>query len=77
MKPLPVRFMLVTLLAGIAATSALATQGPRGVGGDIKPEKATRAKDAKPPKPTPIYSVPKSASWWSGGGPGPDGAGVK
>ncbi|HMD08076.1 MAG TPA: hypothetical protein VKH63_11110 [Candidatus Acidoferrum sp.] len=42
-----------------------------------KPEKVKQVKSAKPEKPTPLYTFPKSEPWWRGGGPGPAGVGVK
>jgi len=77
MDVMRVRLLCGVLLCGMVATSDLCAQGPRGVGGDIKPEKVQRVRNTKPEKPTPIYSFPKSEPWWLGGGPGPVGAGVK
>jgi hypothetical protein len=72
-----VRLLFMIILFGMATASAVCAQGPRGVGADIKPNKIDKAKSAKPEKPTPLYTFPKSASWWDGGGPGPAGAGMK
>jgi len=72
-----VRFWCGVILLCLAASTNLCAQGPRGVGGDIKPSKVDKVKGAKPEKPTPLYTFPKSASWWDGGGPGPAGAGMK
>jgi hypothetical protein len=77
MKIMAVRSFWGLLLCGIAASSGLYAQDPRGVGADIKIDKVERAKSAKPEKPTAIYTIPESASWWHGGGPGPAGVGAK
>jgi hypothetical protein len=77
MEAMRVRLLCGLLLCAMAAASDLCAQGPRGEGGEIKPEKVQQVKNAKPEKPTPIYTYPKSESWWRGGGPGPAGAGVK
>lgn len=71
------RLLCGLLLCGIVGTADLRAQGPRGVGADLKGSKVERVKMAKLGKTPPLYTVPKSASWWNGGGPGPIGAGVK
>jgi hypothetical protein len=72
-----IRLLCGLLLCGIVPTSDLRAQGPRGVGADLKGKKVERVKMVKPGKTPPLYTIPKSASWWDGGGPGPVGAGVK
>jgi hypothetical protein len=74
---MPVRVLCGVLLCGMVATSGFCAQGPRGVGADLKGTKVEREKKAKLGKTPPLYTIPKSASWWNGGGPGPAGAGVK
>jgi len=67
--------LLVLLVAGVASA-----QGPKGVGGDIKPGKVAKVKTVKAPKPAKLYTVPKSEPWYLNygkGGPGPAGAGTK
>ena len=71
------RLLWGLLLCTMVAASDLCAQGPRGVGGDITAPKVERVKKIKPEKPTPLYTSPKSASWWYGGGPGPAGFGAK
>jgi len=68
-------FVFIILLASTAAAGS--AQGPKGVGADIKAAPIDHAKPSKPGRTPPLYTVPKSASWWSGGGPGPAGEGAK
>ena len=77
MKINPVGVFCGVMLCAMIGTADLCAQGPRGVGADLKGSKVERVKLAKPGKTPPLYTIPKSASWWEGGGPGPVGAGVK
>jgi len=72
-----VRLLCGLLLCGMLAAADLRAQGPRGVGADLKGNKVERVKMVKSGKTPPLYTIPKSASWWDGGGPGPVGAGVR
>ena len=63
-------FLLTALLFAVGTFA----QQPKGVGGDIKPAKVKKVKTPKPGKRTPLYTVPKSAPWYQGGGPGIAGA---
>jgi hypothetical protein len=65
----------VALFVVLSFAVAVSAQGPKGVGGDIKPVKTKVAKVHKQKKGAPLYTVPKSQPWYRGGGPGP--AGVK
>ena len=77
MKTKRVRLFCGLLLCGMIASGELSAQDPKGVGADLKGSKVERVKRTKPGKTPPLYTTPKSASWWDGGGPGPIGAGVK
>lgn len=65
----------LTMLLFASAAAAKPAQGPKGAGADSKVERPKKEK-TKFEKPIPIYSVPKSAPGWSGGGPGPAGVGA-
>jgi len=72
-----IAFLSLAFLLVAGVTSA---QGPKGVGGDIKPAKVVKVKTAKEKKSAPLYTVPKSEPWYLNygkGGPGPAGAGTK
>ncbi len=60
----------------VGTVPALQAERPKGIGADYKPAKVHREKPHHQ-KPTAIYSVPRSARWWNGGGPGPAGAGAR
>ena len=75
MKIGQVRLLCGFLMCGLAAAPNLCAQEPKGVGGDIKPEKVQQVKNAKPEKPHRFGRFPNLLSWWYGGGPGPVGAG--
>jgi hypothetical protein len=77
MEIMRIRVLCGVLLCGMVAASGRCAQGPRGVGANLKGTKVEREKKVKMGKANPLYTIPKSASWWDGGGPGPVGAGVK
>jgi hypothetical protein len=72
-----VRLLCGLVLCGMVGAADVWAQGPRGVGADLKGSKVEKVKREKLGKTPPLYTIPKSASWWDGGGPGPVGAGVK
>jgi hypothetical protein len=77
MKTWRIRLLCGVVLSGMVGAAELHAQGPKGVGADLKGSKVERVKKEKLGKTPPLYTIPKSASWWEGGGPGPIGAGVK
>ncbi len=76
MKRFVLGFCCGILFSSVGTVPSLQAQGPKGVGADYKPKKVHQVKPHYE-KPVAIYTVPASASWWNGGGPGPAGAGAR